>query len=135
MSGLTGRCNCGEVSYRVTGPFSPIVACHCTECRRASGHFVAATSAVETDLVIEGVPRWYESTPGTVRGFCPTCGAGLFWRQTPGRISIWAGSIDAPTNLALEAHIFTSEKGDYYEITDGLPSHPDRLPTTKEGEA
>ena len=31
------------------------------------------------------------------------------------------GCLDEPTGLELADHIFVSEKGDYYDITDGLP--------------
>jgi hypothetical protein len=32
-----------------------------------------------------------------------------------------AGTLDSPTGLRAEKHIFTADKGDYYEIADGLP--------------
>ena len=43
-AGHRGRCLCGAVNYRVDGPLRPVVACHCGQCQRTSGHFVAATS-------------------------------------------------------------------------------------------
>lgn len=122
-----GQCLCGAVSYRVHGPLRPVVACHCGQCQRTSGHFVAATSAYRRDLSIEGEDRitWYESSPGIRRAFCATCGGQLFWddprRET---VSIFAGSLDKPTGLKLVEHIFVADKPDYYEITDGLPARP-----------
>jgi len=41
---------CGAVRYEVRGPLRPVVACHCTQCRRMTGHFLAATAAREADL-------------------------------------------------------------------------------------
>ena len=130
MSGKrTGGCLCGAVRYQVTGPLRAVVACHCSQCRRASGHHVAATAAARADVDIEGPVAWYESSPGARRGFCPTCGANLFWAgPNPARISIFAGSLDAPTGLRLAGHIFTADKGDYYDIADGLPQAPGRDP-------
>ena len=68
---------------------------------------------------------WYESTPGSVRrGFCPVCGGNLFWDRIGGpSLDIWAGSLDGPTGLRLAAHIYVADKGDYYDIADGLPQH------------
>lgn len=121
----TGGCLCGRITYRVTGPLRPVVACHCNQCRKTSGHFVAATSALREDVVIEGEPHWYASSPTAKRGFCPTCGSPLFWDPAEGdRLSIHAGSLDTPTGLTTAGHIFTAEKGDYYQIVDGLPQAP-----------
>ena len=39
----TSDCLCGVVRYEVRGPLRPVIACHCTQCRRTSGPFVAAT--------------------------------------------------------------------------------------------
>jgi hypothetical protein len=123
--GAQGGCLCGAVRYRVDGPLSPVVACHCSQCRRASGHVAAATGARRADVTVEGRVAWFESTPGAIRrGFCPACGSNLFWDRIAGdRLDIWAGTLDGPTGLALERHIFVADKGDYYAIGDGLPQH------------
>ncbi len=122
-----GQCLCGAVTYRVHGPLRPVVACHCGQCQRTSGHFVAATQAYRGDLSIEGKERiaWYESSPGIRRAFCAACGSQLFWDKSQQEtISIFAGSLDKPTGLKLVEHIFVADKADYYEITDGLPTRP-----------
>ncbi len=31
------------------------------------------------------------------------------------------GAIDTPTGVRLAKHIFVADKGDYYDIEDGLP--------------
>jgi hypothetical protein len=36
-------------------------------------------------------------------------------------MSIVAGAFDIPTGLRSGDHIYTADKGDYYEICDGLP--------------
>ncbi|SFQ16077.1 Uncharacterized conserved protein [Roseivivax halotolerans] len=121
MSTATGSCLCGAIRYRVDGPLRPVVACHCSQCRKTTGHHVAATSAPADCVTIEGEPRWYRSSDSAERGFCPTCGSNLFWRR-PGHLSIWAGTLDThPDDLKLASHIFCADKGRYYEIADGLP--------------
>jgi len=118
----TGGCLCGAVRYRVTGPLRPVVACHCRQCRRTSGHHVAATSALRGDIAVTGEVTWFASSPEARRGFCGTCGSNLFWEREGGaRLSIFAGSLDDPTGLRLKGHIFVGDKGDYYDIADGLP--------------
>jgi len=38
-------------------------------------------------------------------------------------IGISMGAFDTPTGTKLALHIFVTEKGDYYEITDGFPQN------------
>lgn len=116
-----GGCLCADVSFRVTGPLRPVIACHCQMCRRSSGHFAAATSAPRESVEIEGEVRWYQSSEMARRGFCPICGSTLFWDDGGARLAIFAGALDRPTGLGMQGHIFCAEKGDYYEIDGDLP--------------
>ena len=118
---MKGSCLCGAVTYHVTGPLRPVIACHCTQCRKTSGHHVAATSAPRETIEIAGEVRWYQSSSTARRGFCPVCGSNLFWDGPGANLAIMAGTPDSPTGLTLKAHIFCADKGDYYEIADGLP--------------
>ncbi len=118
---MRGSCLCGAVSYRVSGPLRPVVACHCVQCRKTSGHFVAATSAAREAIEITGEVAWYRSSETARRGFCPVCGSSLFWDGPGSHLSIMAGTLEAPTGLTLAGHIFCADKGDYYEIADDLP--------------
>ena len=49
----SGGCLCGGVRYRATGPLRPVVACHCVQCRKTSGHHAAMTSVPRADLALE----------------------------------------------------------------------------------
>ncbi len=56
-----GQCLCEEVRYTVEGPLRDIVNCHCSRCRRHTGHFMAATSVKRDAIQIEGnTLKWYE---------------------------------------------------------------------------
>jgi hypothetical protein len=126
----TGQCLCGAVRYRVEGPLSEVLICHCEECRRWHGHLSATTAVRRDDLVLleEGALRWIESPRSDARarrGFCSECGSSLFW-DAPGlmTISVSAGTLDPPTGLRVASHWFVSQVGDYYELPDdGLPRH------------
>lgn len=123
---VRGGCLCGAVRYQIDGPLREVIACHCVQCRKTSGHHVAATQADRGDLVIAGEDAltWYRSSDLARRGFCATCGAQLFWER-PGsrRISIFAGSLEGETGLSVSHHIFCADKGDYYEIGDDRPQY------------
>ena len=115
---LTGSCLCGGVRYRVDGPLRPVVACHCSQCRKTSGHYVAATQAAMQDLTITGDSlTWFRSSEVARRGFCRVCGGNLFWhRHDSPRVSIMAGTLDGPTGLRMDSQIHVETKGDYYDL-------------------
>lgn len=122
----SGGCLCQAVRYVVSGPLRPIVACHCTQCQKTSGHHVAATATRTEHLTVDvstGL-TWYRSSNEAERGFCCICGGNLFYRRMGAEIvSIFAGTLDQPHNLRLAEHIYVSEKAAYYEIGDQLPQH------------
>jgi hypothetical protein len=54
----------------------------------------------------------------------------LFWKRNDAdSVSIMAGAFDRPSGLKGESHIFVADKGDYYEICDGLPQFQRSSPT------
>jgi hypothetical protein len=120
----SGGCLCGGVRYRISGALRGVIACHCSQCRRTSGHYAAMTSAPSANMAMTSSDSlvWYRSSDTAERGFCSRCGGNLFWKQA-GRdaISITAGTLDTPTNLSVEEHIFVADKSDYYTIDDGAP--------------
>lgn len=125
---VSGGCMCGTVRYEVHGPLRDVICCHCQQCRRSSGHFVAATACRKSHFHLLGADTlsWYSFVPGLRRGFCSACGSSLFFEDTHGeRMSIAAGTLDLPQGLKIGAHIYAAEKGDYYAITDAVPISAD----------
>lgn len=119
----TGGCHCGAVRFVVDGALRDVVYCHCTQCRKQSGHFVAATRCDDADLTVTGgdALTWYAASDRARRGFCRHCGSLLFWKRSGSeRTSIMAGSFEKPSGLVASRHIYGADKGDYYAIGDGL---------------
>jgi hypothetical protein len=120
-------CMCGAVRIEVTGDLKPPDACHCTQCRKFSGHVGVGTDVPRGNCKITGEENvtWYQSSAKVRRGFCATCGCSLFFdpidRAKHDWIGVHMGAFDDPTDTHIEIHIFVAEKGDYYEITDGIP--------------
>ncbi|WP_419912880.1 GFA family protein [Hoeflea sp.] len=122
-----GSCLCGAVEYTVVGQIKNVTACHCTQCRKQTGHHYATTSVDDEQLTVTGLQHitWYHASDDAKRGFCKICGSALFWKcHSDPYTAVLAGSLDGETGLKLEKHIYCADKGDYYEITDGLPQHP-----------
>jgi len=120
----TGRCLCGAVQYEINGPIRDVIACHCKQCRRVSGHFVAATAAHPKQIRIakdDGL-AWYEGTEYIRRGFCKVCGSTLFFDHGDDYpTGIAAGSLDSSDSVKIAAHIWIEEAGHYYVIADDAP--------------
>jgi len=125
--GNRGACLCGAVRFRTTGRLRGVVYCHCSQCRKQTGHYYAATDVDDARLEIEGAENitWYAASDFAKRGFCRVCGSALFWKRNGADVtSILAGSFEQPSGLRAEAHIFVADKGDYYTIDEGLPQYP-----------
>ncbi len=122
-----GSCLCGSVKFEVNGDLGSNDACHCTQCRKWSGHYSATADVPRSGLTIDGSENicWYHSSEKVRRGFCSVCGASLFFdpidQSKHDWIGVSLGAFDTPTNTKLAEHIFVAKKGDYYEIIDGLP--------------
>lgn len=120
----SGSCLCGAVQYEVTGQIEGLSVCHCSQCRKQSGHLWASGFVPDAALTItqDGGLKWYASSEVAKRGFCGACGSFLFWKKTAeDTTSFSLGSLDGSTGLKLEKHIFVADKGDYDVITDDLP--------------
>ena len=97
-----GSCLCGAVRFEVAGDLTPPTACHCTKCRKHTGHYEAGTDVLKADLVVFGEEKvgWYQSSEKVRRGFCTVCGSSLFFDPIHHkRIGIYMGAFDTPDGL------------------------------------
>ncbi|MFN3231569.1 MAG: GFA family protein [Alphaproteobacteria bacterium] len=122
-----GSCLCGAVRFTIEGDIQhQPEACHCSQCRKQSGHFFVAVNVERDQLTVEGAENvgWYRSSEQVERGFCSTCGASLFWKPLIDGYdytAVMLGAFDTPTGMRIAKHIFVDDKGDYYDIDDGAP--------------
>ena len=119
-----GGCLCGAVRYQVKTPLAGARACHCSQCRKQSGHYMVGARIGDwrkVEITGEKHVSWYRASQAARRGFCAICGSHLFYFGDSGQGALLAASLDSPTGLSLLGHMFVSDKGDYYEIADGLP--------------
>ena len=123
---LSGPCLCRSIFIQVSGEVEhQPEACHCDDCRKQTSHFFAAVNVRRDALTVTGDEHitWYQSHDKVKRGFCSICGSTLFWQPTMDGYAYTAvamGLFDGPTNMRLSKHTFVGDKGDYYDITDGV---------------
>ncbi len=113
---ITGSCCCGQISYTAKS-VAPLWYCHCQQCRKMTGHYMAAARVNLNDIEINGEAKWFYVSDDSRHGFCPDCGSKIFWRNDKNDfLSITGGSINDTSSLRVSGHVFVGEKGDYYEI-------------------
>ncbi len=134
-----GRCQCGEVSYRLTGEPINFFACHCKECQKqsASAFGLALWVTNFTFEKLDGdIASWTRTTPSgqaMIGEFCKHCGTRLFHRQSnnPQVISIKPGTLENLSRFEPVGHIWTSEKQTWVEIPGGCLTYSENPPDFK----
>jgi hypothetical protein len=120
-----GGCLCGRVHYRVSGTASNLCFCHCASCRRASGAPLVAwgTFVRENFRLTRGSLAEYRSSPAVTRGFCAACATSLTYRNDAraAEIDVTLASLDDPTLLAPQMHLWVGDRLPWVSINDGRP--------------
>jgi hypothetical protein len=124
---VTGRCNCGAVTWRIDGAPLAVAACHCTNCRAQSGAAYSVNIvAMANGVAITGPIKAYEdkatsSGQPVLRGFCGDCGSPIrsVITTNPAIVAIKAGTADA---FAPTIHVWTQSKLPWVEIPADIPN-------------
>lgn len=127
-----GGCRCGAVRYEAEGEPAHSAMCWCDACRASAGAPAVVWTLFPRDRVrISGTPVSYESSPGTIRQFCGTCGTGLFYLSDaafPGQIDIQAATFADRDAFPPQAHIQVADAPRWRAEMADLPSF-ERYPT------
>ncbi len=75
-----GSCVCGQTTY-IAFDLNDISYCHCEQCRKMTGHFMAASQVSRENIKIKGKIKWFYTHEGSRHGFCDNCGANMFWQN------------------------------------------------------
>ncbi len=124
-----GSCLCGAVRYGIHRRHLKAMHCYCAMCRKAHGtafstHAVARPEQIEWLSGHDGL-RAFESSPGAVRAFCPTCGTHMLVHgQTgDGTHAIPAGTLEGDPALTILGHMFTEDEVSWVRLDDDLPRY------------
>lgn len=123
-----GACLCGTVRYELDGPFTMMMHCHCSMCRKHHGApfatFVAAAQSGFRWRSGEGAVGRYASSPQGSRSFCRQCGSVAPMLLPDAGIAVApAGNLDGDLGIRPQAHMFAGSKAAWYTIADALPQH------------
>jgi hypothetical protein len=126
VSPITGGCQCGVVRYamQVSVIEKPHV-CHCRMCQRATGGLFAALAGCPKDRLewTKGEPALFASSSLASRGFCRDCGTPLTfaYNQPQARIYVTIGSLDDPSQAAIERQYGAESKLPWVQFCEHVP--------------
>lgn len=126
---ITGKCECGRVSFEASGPINDYSHCHCSQCRRLHGAAYATFAGVERSgfryLSGESDVSTYASSASHERLFCSNCGSNILVALTgePDEYYLSMGAIDGDPPRPPAYHIFVGSKAPWHEILDDAPQY------------
>jgi hypothetical protein len=126
---LEGGCSCGEVRYRLNSEPLFVHCCHCLNCQRQTGTAFVVNVLIEADRVelVAGEPEVVpvERSGGKKQKIwrCPTCQVAVYSQYTSPRLRfVRAGTLEDPTAVAPDVHIFTRSKLPWVELPGSVPA-------------
>jgi hypothetical protein len=126
---MDGGCSCGTVRYRLTSEPLFVNCCHCLNCQRQTGSAFVVNILIEADRfeLLTGEPQAVsvprEEGDDQVIWRCPTCQVAVYstygW---PAVRFVRAGTLDDPSSVAPDAHIYTRSKVPWVALPESVPA-------------
>jgi hypothetical protein len=126
---VEGGCACGALRYRLQSEPLIVHCCHCLNCQRQTGSAFVINVLIETDRVevLEGAPQPVD-VPRDDGSFqrifrCRECQVAVFSEYTYPEVRfVRGGTLDDPTGVKPDVHIFTKSKVGWVVIPEGMPA-------------
>jgi hypothetical protein len=131
---LEGGCDCGRIRYRMQTAPLIVHCCHCLWCQREAGSAFALNALIEADRVLhlKEEPEVLDTPSASGRGQqiarCPACRLALWSHYAgagPSIRFVRVGTLDSPSHLAPDIHIYTRTRQPWVVIPAGAPSVPE----------
>ena len=141
MNSVNGKCQCGNVSYKVEGdPFLKSV-CHCLDCQAASGGGYTSTMVLlkESFTLCSGELSFWEKKceNGSITKcyFCSTCSNRIYHvnSENEGILRLKAGTLENSSGFIPQVHLWTKRRQPWIQIPKNVavfesqPSNPEEL--------
>ena len=127
---LTGSCACKAVTYRLMTPPMFVHCCHCLDCQRQTGSAFVLNAIIEADRieVLSGAPVAVTLPTDSGRPHevyrCPECQTALWSDYGRRKVMLFlrTGTLDDPSALKPDVHIFTRSKQPWVGLPPGVPA-------------
>ena len=134
----TGKCLCGDVSYKINSEPLRMAQCHCEHCQRSTGTGHMSLAFFPRDaVIINGKTNSYTAIADNggevTRHFCPKCGSRLFGTNNvlTTMISVAIGCIDEKSWFQPQAIVYHKRKEAWDFIDETLPKFEEMPPLPK----
>ena len=129
MAAGEGGCSCRTVRYRLTSEPMFVHCCHCLNCQRQTGSAFVINLLIEADRVTvvadEPVAVDAPRDDGSVQRVhrCPACQVAVFSEYSArGVLFVRGGTLDDPSSVEPDVHIFTRSKVPWVALPEGVPA-------------
>lgn len=132
-----GSCQCGEVTYYLTGEPLMTYACHCKDCQKRTGSafsmgMVCAITSLKLTGQLSSWTRTSDNGNTNTRYSCENCGNIIYGKSdlSPKLVRLQPGTLDSTGEVTPEVHIWTQNAQHWLNIPDNVISfktQPDNL--------
>ena len=131
MKDIKGSCLCGALQYTCDSAPLLTAVCHCSACQKSTGSSFSVVLVVKKAAFhLQGVTLKTYSCTGDSgsaahRHFCSQCGTTIFAEiaARPDAVMIKAGTLDDPSWLQPQAHVYWRDHQSWIETLSSLPRH------------
>jgi hypothetical protein len=125
-----GGCACGAIRYRLASEPMVVHCCHCLNCQRQTGSAFVINILIEADRMelLSGEPRRVDAPrdagPPQQIFRCPTCQVAVYSDYgRPDIRFVRAGTLDNPSRVTPDVHIYTRSKLPWIRLPDSAPAY------------
>jgi len=127
---LEGGCACGAVRYRLASAPMFVHCCHCRDCQRQTGSAFVLNALIEADRVallsgdLEEITVPTDSGRGQKIYRCASCEIAVWsvYRGIDKLRFVRIGTLDDPSALTPDVHIYVRSKLPWIKLPDGVPA-------------
>ena len=123
-----GGCACGAIRYRLASDPLFVHCCHCLNCQRQTGSAFVINLLIEADRVelLAGEPQPVAVPRGSKKQTiwrCPECQIAVYSRYTTPKLRfIRGGTLDDPSSVEPDVHIYTRSKLPWVVLPPSIPA-------------
>lgn len=130
MATYSGGCFCGAVRYRLESEPIFVNCCHCSDCQKQTGSAFVINAVIEAERITllagKPVPVTVKTDSGRPHDIyrCPDCQSAIWSDYGRRRVLLFlrVATLDDPSALPPNAHIYTRSKLDWVLLSEGVPA-------------